>query len=88
MPLVAVFTAGSEFQALTVRDLLLQSDIPAMIKSSIVPGYNFNVIDPTLWGKVLVDEENVNRACELIAGFRGTLGELAEADPIDMPAEE
>jgi hypothetical protein len=30
MSLVIVFTATSEFQALTVRDLLQQNDVPAI----------------------------------------------------------
>jgi hypothetical protein len=48
MSLVIVFTATSEFQALTVRDLLQQNDVPAMLKSSVVSGYNFNVINPSI----------------------------------------
>jgi len=87
MSLVIVFTATSEFQALTVRDLLQQNNVPAMLKSSVVPGYNFNVINPSIWGDVLVDEVNIERARELVVGFYGTLGELAEAEPLDMPGE-
>lgn len=88
MSLVIVFTATSEFQALTLRDLLQQNDIPAMLKSSIVPGYNFNVINPSVWGDVLVNDVHVERARELIVGFYGTLGELAVAEPLDMPEED
>jgi hypothetical protein len=40
------------------------------------------------WGEVMVEEADANRAAELIGAFRGTLGELAEAEPIDMPEEE
>jgi len=89
MALRSAYSAPSEFMALTVRDLLRENGIGAMLKSYEVAGFNIDMHHSGgLWGEVLVEEEDLNRALELIAGFRGTLGELAEAEPGETPEED
>ena len=84
MALIAVYQAEQEFLALTVRDMLRDNGIGAMIKKDIIAGFNFDIGSTGgIWGEVLVEEENRNRALELIGAFQGTLGELAEAEPIE-----
>jgi hypothetical protein len=80
MELVAVFKAANEFEALTIRDLLRQHDVPATIRSREFPMLDAASMMYYFWGEVLVHEENADKAAELIAGFKGSLGELAEAD--------
>lgn len=54
----------------TVRDLLEQSGIPALVRSYQVPAYDgiARVMRP-VWGEVLVEEADLERAQELINGF-------------------
>jgi len=89
MALRSAYSAASEFLALTVRDLLRENGIGAMLKSHEVAGFNLDMHHSGgMWGEVLVEEEDLNRAQELIGAFRGTLGELTEAEPVDMPEED
>lgn len=75
--------------ALAVRDMLRENGIGAMLRSYEVAGFNIDMHrSGGMWGEVLVEEENLNRAQELIGAFRGTLGELTEAQPIDMSEDE
>lgn len=54
----------------TVRDLLEQSGIPALIHSYQIPAYDglARVMRP-VWGEVLVEEADLDRARELVDGF-------------------
>jgi hypothetical protein len=89
MALRSIYSAASEFLALTVRDLLRENGIGAMLKSYEIVGFNLGMHQSGgMWGEVLVEEEDLNRAQELIGAFRGTLGELAEAEPVDKPEAE
>lgn len=89
MALRSVYAASNEFMALTVRDMLRENGVAAMIRSHEIAGLNVDMFSSGgAWGEVLVDEEHLNRAQELIGAFRGTLGELAEAEPTDMSEEE
>jgi len=88
MALVAVYRADQEFLALTIRDMLRDNGIGAMIKKDIIAGFNFDIGSTGgIWGEVLVEEEEFNKALELIGAFQGTLGELAEAEPLPEDAE-
>lgn len=80
MGLVVVYEAVDELSALSVRDLLLQNSIPAVIRSEEVSAFGGAVGGFNCWGEVLVNEENIEKALELIGGFEGTLGELAELE--------
>lgn len=82
MGLVVVYEAVDELTALSVRDLLLQNGVPAMIRSAEVSAFGGAVGGFNCWGEVLANEENLEKALELIAGFEGTLGELAELEGI------
>ena len=70
MALKAVFKPADEFMANTVRDLLEQSGIPALIHSYQIPAYDglARVMRP-VWGEVLVEEADLERARELVDGF-------------------
>jgi len=64
----------------SVRDLLEQNGIPALIRSFQIPAYDglARVMRP-VWGEVLVEEEDLSRAKELVDGFLAS-----EAEP-DSP---
>ncbi|MCB1188370.1 DUF2007 domain-containing protein [bacterium] len=81
MAKVSVFKAPSEFLAMTIRDLLDENGIPCMIRSDEIAGYGF--APRGYFGDVLVFAEDEDRALELIGGFRGTLGQLAEYETTD-----
>jgi hypothetical protein len=78
--LKAVYKPADEFMANSVRDLLEQNGIPALIRSFQIPAYDglARVMRP-VWGEVLVEEEDLSRAKELVEGFLAS-----EAEP-DSP---
>jgi len=80
MGLVVVYEAADEFSALSVRDLLQQNGVPAMIRSEEVSAFGGAITGFNCWGEVLANEEDLEKALELIGGFEGTLGELAELE--------
>ena len=86
MGTVKIHNAKDEFTAVSLRDMLLQAGIPAMIKTNEVAGYNLNITwgDVVGYGDILVHEENEEKARELIGGFLGKLGELAEMDEDEL----
>jgi len=57
----------------TLRDLLEQNGIPAMVRSFQIPAYDglARMMRP-VWGEVLVEEADLDRAAELIEGFLAT----------------
>ena len=86
MGLVSVYDAYQEFLALTVCDMLRENGILVILQKEEIAGYNFNLISSGgIWGKVMVDERDANKALELVGAFKGTLGELAEAETPDEP---
>ena len=88
MSLYAVYSASNEFMALTVRDMLRENGIAAMIQRNEIAGFNVDMHrSGGAYGEVMVNEEDVNRAQELIGAFRGTLGQLEEAEPVDEDGE-
>jgi len=90
MGTVAIYNAVDEFTAVSLRDMLQQAGIPAMIKTNQVAGYNLNITWGALvgYGDILVNEEDEERARELIGGFLGTLGELSELDDEDLADDD
>ncbi|MEZ5338637.1 MAG: DUF2007 domain-containing protein [bacterium] len=86
MAKVSVFQAVSEFQALTIRDMLDENGLPCMIRSDQTAGYNFT--PRAFYGEILVFEEDEDRARELIGGFMGTLGQLAEYQTTDEDVDQ
>jgi hypothetical protein len=86
MGTVKIHNAVDEFTALSLRDMLLQAGIPAMIRTNQVAGYNLNITwgEVVGYGDILVNEEDEERARELIGGFLGKLGELGELSEEEM----
>lgn len=81
---VKVYTAHQEHEAVWIKDLLEQNSIPAVIRHNEVPGYGLvSSLEISGWGDVLVHEDNAERAMELVAAFRWTLGELVELEEAD-----
>lgn len=81
MDKISVYKAPSEFLALTIKDMLDENGIPCMIRTDQVAGYNFT--PRGYFGDILVYSEDEDKARELIGGFQGTLGELAEHETSD-----
>ena len=56
-----------------IRDLLEQNGIPAMARSFQIPAYDglARMMRP-VWGEVLVEEADVEKAKELVEGFLAT----------------
>ena len=73
MSIKAVYRPADELMANAVRDLFEENGIPAMIRSFQLPAYDglARVMRP-VWGEVLVEEENLARARELLAAFLAT----------------
>jgi hypothetical protein len=71
--LKAVYKPADEFMANSVRDLLEQHGVPALIRSFQIPAYDglARVMRP-VWGEVLVEDEDLSRAKELVEGFLTT----------------
>jgi len=78
MALAVVLRPADEFMAQSIKDLLEQNGIPAMVHSFQIPAYDgiARMMRPS-WGEVLVEQENLERAAELVRGF------LAEERPED-----
>jgi hypothetical protein len=79
MAYVTVYTSSSILLLNSVRDLLAEDGIPVLADGNLNVS---NMILPQLAssGSIQVNPEDAERALELIAGFEGTLGELAELD--------
>ncbi|MFO7674702.1 MAG: DUF2007 domain-containing protein [bacterium] len=66
----SVYRAQDELMANSIRDLLVQSGVPALVRSFQIPAYDgiARVMRPD-WGEVLVEESDLDRARELVEGF-------------------
>lgn len=69
----AIYRPADELMANAVRDLFEENGIPAMIRSFQIPAYDglARVMRP-VWGEVLVAEENLARAREILDAFLAT----------------
>ncbi len=77
----AVYRPSDEFMANTLRDLLEQHGIPAMIHSFQIPAYDgLAMVMRPAWGEVLVEEQDWDRAKEVVEGFLATETNLPESD--------
>jgi len=81
MALKVVYQPANELMANTIRDLLEQSGIPALIHSFQIPAYDSlaTVMRP-VWGEVLVAEEDEARAQEIVAGFLASDAESGDTN--------
>ncbi len=70
MALVAVYQAENELMANTIKDLLEENGIPALVHSFQIPAYDglAQVMRP-FWGEVLVARDDVEEAKAIITGF-------------------
>ena len=73
MAIKPVYRPDDELMANAVRDLFEENGIPAMIRSFQIPAYDglARVMRPA-WGEVLVDEEDMAKAKELLDAFLST----------------
>ncbi len=86
MDLVVVYRATDELMANSVRDTLRENGVNALVRPMFVASIGIqNPYDFGIWGEVLVDPRDLERAEEYTAGFLGTLGLLEEAE---VSAEE
>ncbi|MEO0074042.1 MAG: DUF2007 domain-containing protein [candidate division WOR-3 bacterium] len=70
MALRVLYRPDSEFMANTIRDLLEQEGIAALIHSFQIPAYDgVAMVMRPVWGEVLVQEEDYERAQEIVRGF-------------------
>ena len=70
MAIKSIYRPADELMANAVRDLFEENGIPAMIRSFQIPAYDglARVMRP-VWGEVLVEEEYLARARELLDAF-------------------
>jgi hypothetical protein len=80
MALKTVYTAHDEFTALSIRDMLAFEGIQSIIRNNELPMFGGMTFLSGPWGEIWVEDEDFERAAELIGGFLGSLGELAEAE--------
>ncbi len=82
MALKQVYQAENELMANTIKALLEQSGIPALVHSFQIPAYDgvAQVMRPA-WGEVLVEEADLARAKEIINGF--IAGETVQEEETD-----
>lgn len=87
MALKPVYRAENELMANTIKDLLESSGIPALVHSFQIPAYDgiAQVMRPA-WGEVLVAEEDLTAAQEIVEGF--LKGEPAAGDENTNPVED
>ncbi|MCX8015196.1 MAG: DUF2007 domain-containing protein [candidate division WOR-3 bacterium] len=70
MALKTVFKPENELIAMTIKSLLEESGIKAIIHSFQIPWYDglAKMMRPE-WGEILVDEDDFNEATEIITNF-------------------
>ncbi|OYD16000.1 hypothetical protein CH330_03915 [candidate division WOR-3 bacterium JGI_Cruoil_03_51_56] len=70
MNLKVVYYPADEFMANSIKDLLEQNGIPAVIHSFQIPAYNgIAMMMRPNWGEILVGEPDMGKARELVDGF-------------------
>ncbi|MGQ0548823.1 MAG: putative signal transducing protein [Armatimonadota bacterium] len=80
-----VYEATSEFEAMTIRDLLESAGVRTMIRSRHVPGYDVATMvgdQAGIWADILVLPDQEDEARRLIADYLASLqatGEESEA---------
>lgn len=70
LALRVLYRPDSEFMANTIRDLLEQEGIGTLVHSFQIPAYDgVAMAMRPVWGEVLVQEEDYERAQEIVRGF-------------------
>jgi hypothetical protein len=77
---VVVHEASSEFEAMTIRDLLASAGIDAMVRTRFVPGYPGTVVTDKIgvWADILVLPDDERAARSLIAEYLASLASTEE----------
>jgi hypothetical protein len=87
MGLIGVYDAYDALTAQSVCDLLRQNGVAAVIdEDSLSAIFGSMGLNGKPRYHILIHEEDEERALEMIAGFFGTLGELAELE-VEEPEE-
>lgn len=82
-----VYKAPNELLARSVLALLTQSGVPAFLRSYQISAHaNLGSMLYPNWGEILVEEIDLERAGELIAGFFESRN--AEASPGEAPDQD
>jgi len=78
---VVIHEASSEFEAMTIRDLLGAAGIDAMVRTRFVPGYPGIVVTDKIgvWADILVLPEDEQAARRLIAEYLASLVSTEES---------
>ena len=70
MALKVLYKPPDELMANSIKDLLEENGIAAMVRSFQIPAYDgIAMMMRPEWGQVLVEEEDMARAQELLQGF-------------------
>ncbi len=80
---VAVHEATTEFEAMTIRDLLERASIRTMVRSRHVPGYDVATMvgdQAGIWADILVLPEQETEARRLIADYLVSLQAGSDED--------
>ncbi len=78
---VAVWQATTEFEAITIRDLLEASGIRTMVRSRHIPGYDVATLvrdQAGIWADILVLPEREDDARRVIADYLASLQATTE----------
>lgn len=78
-----VFEAATEFEAMTIRDLLESAGVRAMIRSRQVPGYAVTTMvgdQAGIWADILVLPEQEAEARRVIAEYLASLDFAEEGE--------
>lgn len=68
--LVCVYKPENEYLALSLKQLLEDEDVPAVIESEQIPWYdNIMATAKGYWGKLLVPEDRKKKASKIIEAF-------------------
>jgi hypothetical protein len=84
MALKSVYKPENELMAVTIKSLLEESGIQAMIHSFQIPWYNglAKMMKPA-WGEILVDEDDYTEAADIIRNFLAAEKESSPEDNSD-----
>lgn len=73
--LIPIFDAGSEFEAISIRTFLEKENIEAAVRNLQIPMYDgIAMVKNHVWGQVLVMENHVDMAKQLISEYLEALG--------------
>jgi len=75
----SIHTAGTEVEAVILRGLLEQAGIPVMVRSHEVIAYGELVEPAAGWGDLLVPDDRVVEARDLLAGYLASVEEDARS---------